>query len=454
MRFFNTAGPVIADDNYHIPPLDRTDRDEIYGLIERKRYLILHAPRRTGKTSALRALRDELNESHRYRALYVNVEAAQAARENVHAAMQAILGELATEAQIVHGDAAEHGMWSDILTAHGALRQLLVRWAAAEAKPLILLLDEIDARVGDTLISALRQLRSGYQRRPKRFPQCVILCGIRDVRDCRIHSSAEKAVITGGSAFSIMAKSLRLGDFTEAETRALLRQHTEDTGQPWLVNALAHEALKKIRDLGMTIEQSDIIDAREELIRRRNTHLDQLAEKLREGRVRRVIGPLASHSGSRSFTPDDVQHVRELGLIAPDKPVRAANAICREVIPRELITDAGWLIPHGTAWLVEDGKLMMDKLMEPFQAFFREHSEHWVERFDCKAAAPQLLQAFLQRVVSAGGRIKRECGLGRMRTDRLIEWGPERQREVIECKVRRSRWPSGGLRPLGESLLG
>ena len=53
---------------------------------------------------------------------------------------------------------------------------------------------------------------------------------MRDVRDYRIHSSAERTVITGGSAFNIEARSLRLGDFSETEVRALLAQHTEETG--------------------------------------------------------------------------------------------------------------------------------------------------------------------------------------------------------------------------------
>ena len=54
------------------------------------------------------------------------------------------------------------------------------------------------------------------------------------------------------------------------------------------------------------------------------------------------------------------------------------------------------------------------KLLGAFQAFFREHSEHWLGRFDYVGAGPQLvLQAFLQRVVNNGGRIEREYGLGR-----------------------------------------
>ena len=110
--------------------------------------------------------------------------------------------------------------------------------AEAAAKPLVLMLDEIDALVGDTLLSVLRQLRAGYPDRPRRFPQSVILCGVRDVRDYRIHSGNDKAVVAGGSAFNVKAESLRLGDFSPSETRALLALHTEATGQVWEAAAL------------------------------------------------------------------------------------------------------------------------------------------------------------------------------------------------------------------------
>ena len=84
------------------------------------------------------------------------------------------------------------------------------------------MIDEIDSLVGDTLLSVLHQLRAGYAERPRRFPQSVILCGVRDVRDYRIRSSAENAIIAGGSAFNVKAESLRLGDFSQAEVESLL----------------------------------------------------------------------------------------------------------------------------------------------------------------------------------------------------------------------------------------
>ena len=63
-------------------------------------------------------------------------------------------------------------------------------------------------------------------------------------------------------------------------------------------------------------------------------------------------------------------------------------------------------------------------------------------RFDYAETGPQLLlQAFLQRVANGGGRIEREYGLGRGRTDLLLVWS-RRDRSpgsadkfVIECKV-------------------
>ena len=230
---------------------------------------------------------------------------------------------------------------------------MLSRWARADPGPLVLLIDEIDARVGDTLLSVLRQLRAGYRDRPGRFPHSVILCGVRDVRDYRIRSTMQDALVLGGSAFNIKSESLRLGDFTEAETRALTAAHggdragvhrgrpgadldadggsavageralprgvlqergghtaetgqaftaaaleavcTRTAGQPWLVNALCREACFETaagRDRTRPITVGDILDAQERLIQARVTHLDNLADKLREERVRRVVAPM------------------------------------------------------------------------------------------------------------------------------------------------------------------
>ena len=469
MRFFNTEGPVRPDKHYAIPPLDRADVDEFLALIRTERYFVLHAPRQTGKTSALIALRDLLNRGAAgdFRCVDVNVEVGQVARDDTARGIRAILSSLASSARLL-GDDYPDGIWPDILTKVGpedALKELLTRWCMANPTPLVLLVDEIDSLVGDTLLSVLRQLRAGYQRRPEGFPQSVVLCGVRDIRDYRIRSSTGE-VIAGGSPFNVAAKSLRMGDFTEAETRALMAQHTEETGQrfspaaldvvwtqtrgqPWLVNALCAGACfdnKAGRDRSRPIEVDDIYAAREELILSRRTHLDQLAHKLEEERVRRVVEPLLS-GGEARHQVRDLEYVRDLGLIDGGEPPRIANPIYAEVVPREL----GYILQSSldvqVAWYVDDdGRLDMDKLLTAFGTFFGEHSEHWLGRFgEYPEAGPQLiLQAYLHRVVNGGGRIEREYGLGRGRTDLLVLWPREAgqpsdlwERFVVECKVLR-----------------
>ena len=458
----------MPEDHYCIQPLRRVDTDEILMLIRQKKYFVLHAPRQTGKTSTLLAMADRLNGTGEYRCVYANFEAGQAAREDTGRAMRTLLGQLGSRAGLALQDDFVARVKEELLGEFGpdgALSEVLSRWSAAGSKPLVVLIDEIDSLVGDTLISVLRQLRSGYDLRPQWFPQSVILCGVRDVRDYRIRASSGEIVL-GGSAFNIKAKSLRLGDFSETEVRELLGQHIAETGQaitdralaevwrltvgqPWLVNALAYEACfenKAGRDRSRPITLDAVREARERLILRRDTHLDQLVDKLREPRVRRVIEPLLS-GGLPSLRHDDIAYARDLGLVAPSAPLAIANPIYREVIPRELTRDVRETLVHEPAWYVgRDGELLVSKLLTAFHEYFRENSEHWVERFGYKEAGPQLLlQAFLQRIVNSGGRIEREYGLGRMRTDLLVVWpapgsgarpcGP--QKVVIECKLLR-----------------
>lgn len=238
-KHFNTAGPSKADLHYLLDTMSRFDLEELLSLIAQERYFVLHAPRQTGKTTCLLALRDLLNTQGRYAALYVNVEAAQAARGNIAAAAEAILSKLAEQAIDTLGSPVVETQREALLArgANAALASALRELSQALSKPLVLLLDEVNALFGDTLISLLRQIRAGYTDRPKAFPQTVVLCGVRDVRDYRM-TQADGEVITGGSAFNIKAKSLRLGDFSEPELRTLYQQHTQATGQVFSEKAL------------------------------------------------------------------------------------------------------------------------------------------------------------------------------------------------------------------------
>jgi hypothetical protein len=473
MRFFNTEGPVVPEDHYSLPPLQRWDLAGILNLIAQKKYFLLHAPRQTGKTTCLLALADHLNQSGRYRALYANIETAQAARERVELAMTGIVQTLAAQAVWQLGDSETESLARRVLAdqaATVALGQYLAHWCERSPLPIVLLLDEVDALVGDSLISLLRQLRAGYPQRPQRFPQTAILCGVRDLRDYRIHASSEAAPITGGSAFNIKAKSLRLGDFNQTEVVTLLQEHTTETGQaftpeavervwiltqgqPWLVNALAYEAcfdMREGRDRSQPVTVTMIEQAKENLILRRVTHLDQLADKLREERVRRVIEPMLAGTAPGEVPEDDRQYLVDLGLLrrAGGGGLVVANPMYREVLPRMLASGPQDSLPQiAPTWLNADGSLNLEHLLAAFLRFWRQHGQPLLGSAPYHEIAPHLvLMAFLHRVVNGGGTLEREYAIGWGRMDLCLRYGAVTL--GIELKV----WRDGEPDPLAEGL--
>ena len=456
MREFNTAGPIIPADHYHLPPLQRAGADALLRFVEDANYFVVYAPRQTGKTTTLRALRDALNERG-YRAVHTTLQGVQTPESDVATVIRGILTCLEADALDTLDDDFLARRGPDIGNALGpgvALRMALHEWTASDPRPLVLLLDEVDSLSGPPLLSLLDQLRAGYDTRPARFPHSVAVCGLRSVRDY---------LTPRGSPFNIVAKSLRLGDFSETEIRNLLGQHTEATGQrfteealaevrrstngqPWLVNALAYGACfedPEGRDRSRAITPGMIGAARERLILEGPAHFGQIAQRLDEERVRRVLDPiLAGVEGRPDFTGDDARYVNDLGLVTAP-PVRIANPIYGEVVPRLLAEEVEPRVVLDTGRFVRgDGGLEVSALLRAFQSFFRENAEWWSRGTEYHEYGAQvLLQAFLQRVVNAGGHITREHGLGRGRTDLLISWrkGSEPQVFVIECKMRRQR---------------
>jgi len=182
-----------------------------------------------------------------------------------------------------------------------------------------------------------------------------------------------------------------------------------------------------------------------------------LIERLREDRVRKVVEPVLTGEGvGVSFQSDDARYVVDLGLLRTDRGTwEAANPIYREVIARALSFDQQTAMPPElrNRWISDDG-LDMTGLLKAFQAFWRENSDIWIEKYDYREAAPHLiLQAFLQRVVNGGARIDREFALGRQRLDLCVTIGDHRY--PVELKVRdprRSDPEPVGIVQLGEYM--
>ena len=449
---FNIAGPCIPGRHYMLPALDRLP--EVRRLVEDEDYFVVHAPRQTGKTTALNALVDEINAADDRVALYCSLETLQNATDPARSA-EAICGLLLFNARQTLPDLFPEPPKDECLHESGtmyaaetiAVRETLSSMARRAGKPLVVFFDEADCLAGQVLISFLRQLRDGFVNRARiPFPASIALVGILDVRDYKAQIRPDGESLGQISPFNIIAEDLMLRSFTDEEVRALYAQHTEATGQaftpdaidkvtnltrgqPWLVNALARECVEKIHglDYSASITAEDVETAKETIIRRRDTHVDSLMERLREPRVRRIVEPVIlgdDCGGSRN--DEDYRFVLDLGLLREERGALVpANRMYAEIIGRYLTRDEQTNMLQSvpqTPWATPDG-LDMPGLMEAFQAFWRENSGADKMVCDYHEATPHLmLMAFLQRVLNGGGRIVREMALGSRRLDLCVEY--------------------------------
>ena len=452
-KFFNTAGPCQSDIHYITEPLPRLSG--VRELIEGRHYFVLHAPRQTGKTTYLYALMRQLNSEGRYTTLTVNIQPAASGRDSEHA-MQ-IVGRAIYDQATLYLPQTE---WPEKVpkdVSYFDLREYLKQWAEQNNKPIVLFIDEADSLMDELFLALLRQLRAGFEARPKGFPHSIALVGLRDVRDYKIRLHPERDSLGTGSPFNVKTESLFMFGFTFEEVANLLEEHTKATGQvfdkavkqeihrlsqgqPWLTNALANQIVSKLlhNDYKKEITLEHVAQAKEALIQRRDTHLDSLIDKLREPYVKPIVEAIINgETPNFDILNDALSYTRDLGLIAPKPPVRFANPIYQEIIPRILSFGFQEMLPSDyvdSTWYVKDGKLDMDALLTAFQKFYRRHSEAWLSKYDFREVGRQLLlMAFLQRIVNTGGHIEREMAAGNGRCDLLVEYGDEQI--VIELKL-------------------
>jgi hypothetical protein len=340
-----------------------------------------------------------------------------------------------------------------------ALQSAFIKYCGSLNRPFIIFFDEADCLSGSTLISFLRQLRNGYVNRSDLpFIHSLALIGMRNIRDYRSDYRSPEQTLGTASPFNITTTALSLRNFTQEEIIELYAQHTEATGtiftdeaaalvfrqtqgQPWLVNAIAREAILNKLPL---IDTSHISAAIQTLILRRDTHFDSLMARLQEERVRRIIEPvITGDMGGISVYSDDYRYVRDMGLIRDDRgKIEPANPIYGEVIVRTLNVNTQYeMEQRGVKFVMprylRGGIIDMDYLLRDFQSFWRENADIWKERYDYKEATPQLiLQAFLQRVLNGGGQIIREMAAATGRVDLCVVYLG--QKYPIELKIRRS----------------
>ncbi len=166
-KSFNTAGPCDPIRHYALPLTPHLL--QVRELIEKDRYFALHAPRQTGKTTALHTLESELNAEGDTTALLFSCETARTTGDDYAAAEEILLHKLREAAALstLPEELLPPDPWPQVAPG-SRFGAALSEWCRRSRRRVVLILDEIDALQGANLVSILSQLRDGHNARHER----------------------------------------------------------------------------------------------------------------------------------------------------------------------------------------------------------------------------------------------------------------------------------------------
>ncbi|MDR1036822.1 MAG: ATP-binding protein, partial [Deltaproteobacteria bacterium] len=344
-RIFNTAGSCNPSKHYMLPALPRLP--DVNDMIEGEYYFVLHSPRQSGKTTCLYALTEQINSEGRFYAIYCSLACLRNTKDKGIAMSELVneidSGLIDSSVDKLNNLAFSFSEERYMKAPNIKIRYMLNGICRSLDRELIVFFDEADCLHEDPLITFLTQIRNGYLCRYNSaktvFPRSMALVGMRDLRDYQHRVRPDEQSAGLASPFNVKQESLTLANFSKEEIASLYGQHTAETGQifekdaverawhwtegqPWLVNALAHNVIVKQfkKDYSKAVSANEIDLAVHDLLLRNDTHFDSLGERLKEPRVRRVVELVIVGAGSfpEGVSRDDAGYVVDLGLLQAD----------------------------------------------------------------------------------------------------------------------------------------
>ncbi len=161
-RKFNTTGPCRPERHYMLPPLARLP--DLEQRFDDEDYFVLHAPRQTGKTTAMRALAEVLR-AEGVAACWATLESARG-MDDVERAEPNIIDALHDASRkLPEAWRAPDPTPARQRPVGRRLGAFVEAWAGNLTVPLVLLLDEADTITGPAMVNLLSQLRAGFMDR-------------------------------------------------------------------------------------------------------------------------------------------------------------------------------------------------------------------------------------------------------------------------------------------------
>ena len=464
MRSFGTQGRVRPEQHYIV--LRTAHVADFITRIRAGKYIVLFAPRQTGKTTFFRLALDRLvAEDPTYLAIHLNFEVYEDCTPiefygNLIEHIREEIGIFFQKREQVVPEALAHFLENTHLTNQLSLRRFFRQLAEfLKNYRVVCLIDEFDGIPRAAVNGFLHALRHIYLSDAPQCPHSVGIVGVKSITQLNYDRSI--------SPFNIQDE-FRLPNFTRAEVDELLTQYTDEVGQtfapevitaihrqtagqPFLVNRCA-QILTEELDVPKTetIRMTHFSKAHRQLLEERNANIAHLLTNIRRNRrFESLLMRIASYERGLHFNPDDeiIAELATYGVIA-----KSADGMCEIVNPiyQHRILQAFTPLFNGLEgeyfseengddfidYLTADGAIALEALLDNFQAFIARAGFRilQVPETPQEYVGQYLLYAYLDHFVrSVGASMFLEVQTGRGRIDLLILHN--QRKYIVETKI-------------------
>ena len=481
MRRFGTRGPVNPEQHYIVA---RTEElTEFIKRVKEGRYIVIFAPRQTGKTTFFYAAMDILSDEEKnYLPIHLDFQAyknltpsdfysnlTDDIREEIENTYHK-RGEVPTEALRGFLDTTTFTDNMSMLRGFKTLARVL------ENQQVVILIDEFDGIPQGVLSDFLYVLRRIYiSRTSPRCPHSLGIVGVKNITQLDYDRSV--------SPFNIQ-DDFALSNFTLAQVQELFGQYTDEVGQafdpeviesihkqtggqPFLVNRLA-QILTEEMDIPKTeaLTMTHFSQAHQLLLEEQNTNLSHLTTNIRRNRrFENFLMRIALYEEGVPFSLRNelINELATYGVLTrgTDRMCKIANPIYLQCILQAFKPLVNGLerdyFPEGTdgfQYLTDTGQILMERLLDNFRDFIARVGFRilQVPETPQEFIGQHLLFAYLdQFVTSINGTMYMEVPTGRGRMDIIILHN--QRKYVIETKIWRSdRYYAEGKQQLARYL--
>lgn len=463
-RTFVTGGPVVPEENYFVKR--EKELTDFLQRVEQGKYIVIFAPRQTGKTTFFYQAINELQKEPDYIPVALNFEMYselesevfyQDVGERIMLRLKTRLQALDIEDKNTINDWLDKQEITDYLTFDKFFRE----FHAKLPKKVFLIIDEFDGIPQKSIRGFLHTLRQIYQEKKlnptHNYIHSVGIVGVKSIAQLDFDHTI--------SPFNIQDQ-FELSNFTVEQVDELFGQYTKETGQPFadevisavhektagqpfLVNRMGQiltEEMEIPKEKEITVKH--FYDAYARILKEDNTHFQHIRRNIRRKEEFKIILNRILLDERKLFFNINDSYISELttyGLVREKDGICVIdNPIYQEIIIKTFMPFINGVedeyLPEDTEgfadYLSEDGKIKMDELLDNFCDFIGRASYKILEVPETpqEFVGQYLLLAYLDLFVKEiGGHLYPEIPTGRGRMDVLMLYRDEKH--IVETKL-------------------